>query len=175
MDDNWSAARWLTAGILVTILFILVSIIMGILLGVSENSIYCDAFQTDTVGTAQGSMEEVLKTTLYPYTGLYDHREFGKSITECVDICLGNTFGPCKAFYRENENSHPANQSTCYFYSNNNVNELVGADVDVDLFFTGTNMIVGAELPETHSDTYLKTGVDWKMFRSQYSDAGVVQ
>jgi hypothetical protein len=174
MAINWGATRWLTAGILFTILFVLVAIIMGLLLGVTKDAVFCDAFKTDTVGTGQGEMQEVLKASLFPYTGGWDHREFGKSVNECVDICLSDTFGPCKAFYRENENSAPANQGTCYFYSNNNVQQLVGADVDIDLFFTGTSMIVGAELPETHSDVYVKTGQAWKMFRSGFDDPGVV-
>lgn len=170
---NWSATRWIVAAAMFTLLFVMVAVVMGLMLGIERNSAYCEKFDTDTVTTSSGSMKEVRKSTLYPYSGGWNSREFGKTAAQCVDLCLADS--TCLGFFRENENSSPANQQTCYFYTHNNTQAMVGLEVKVDPYFVGTELVVGAQLPEVASDTYLKSTTSWTMFRSLFNDAGVVQ
>lgn len=164
---DWSSVKWIGVGLGGVLILFVVAFIMSILLSTDAGAGYCAEFTQSS--SAGGSMTKVAHSSLYPYSGTWSSVEYNKSETECEALCTGS----CVGFYRENENSVPVQQGTCYFYTDNNVANFVGAGVNVSPFFTSSELVVGAELPEIYTDAFIKTGVTWRMFRSRFDNSAV--
>lgn len=165
---NWSATRWLLAGFMIMILFGLAAVVMGTILAVSSNSVFCDKFTVEDDGKG---FNEVKDATLYPYSGQWNSSEFGKTLQECRNTCTADP--SCQGFVRHNADS-TLDKDTCRYYTGNNVQTLVGSDVQLSGFFNTTTLVAGAQLPEQHTDVYLKPATSWNMFRSTFDRATVV-
>jgi hypothetical protein len=164
MAINWSATRWLTAGFMFVALFVLAAVMMGIILAVSSNAVFCGEFNTADDGKG---FNKVKDTTLYPYSGEWDSSEFGKTLQECRDTCTADP--SCQGFVHHNANS-TVDQDTCRYYTGNHAQALVGSNVQLSQFFDTATLIAGAQLPEQHTDVYLKTATPWNMFRSGFNE-----
>ena len=159
---NWTATRWILAIFFLSILLVLTVILAGILV-LGESSWFCEEFNTNDVST----MKEFKDSTLYPYSGTWNSVQHGQTIQECVSTCENDA--TCKGFFRNNEDGSMVNNGSCYFYQANNVKDLVGSNVNLSLYFNTTDLILGTELPETQTDTYIKTNEDPVVFRSHFN------
>ena len=159
---NWTATRWLVGIFFLSILLVLTVVLAGILV-LGESSWFCEEYTK----TNLGNMHEYKDSTLFPYSGTWDSVKHGQTIQECVSSC--NDDGTCLGFYRHNEDGSITDNGSCYFYEANNVKDFVGSDVNLSLYYNTTDLIVGTELPETHTDTYIKNNETPLIFRSHFN------
>jgi hypothetical protein len=157
----------LIGGILLVTVFVFAVIVMGIILAV-ENGIYCAGPPSirNVTNATGNTMKLFTKSSLFPFNGQQDDLQTGKTATQCIDICAGNT--RCQGFYIHTDQDLPTNQGACYFYYGNNAQAMVGPTVNLPAYFTAGHMLVGAQQPVTVTDVYLKTTAAYNVFRSVY-------
>lgn len=159
------AASWIFGTVLLLFLFIVATVVVGILLA-TENGVFCPQPGTELISSTSGTMRVFNDTSLYPYNGNWDNTQLGKTVEECMEICLNNA--SCQGFHRHDEDGLPIDQGTCYLYYNNNVKAMLGSDVNVDSFFTQDKLVVGHQLPLNSTNVYIKTNTPYTLFRSAY-------
>jgi hypothetical protein len=167
-----SQGAWVFGGILLLLLFITATVVMGIILAV-DNGIFCGSPEKDTISSTSGNMNVFVDTSLYPYNGNWNDKQIGKTVSECVEICLNDA--SCKGFHRHNENGLPIDEGTCYLYNGNNVQAMLGDNVNVSPYFTKDKLIVGAQQPLNSTDVYLKTNTAYSIFRSSYDSPKIAK
>lgn len=155
----------LIVGILLLLLFVVAVLVMGILLA-TENGIFCGMPESELLSVDAGTMRVIYDTSLYPYNGTWDSKQVGKTVAECMSICLNDS--NCQAFHRHNEDGLPIDAGTCFFYNRNNVESMLGTGVVVDPYFTQGKMVVGHQLPLYSTDVLLKTNTAYTVFRSAF-------
>jgi len=162
----------LIGGILLTVVFVVAAIVVGIILAV-DNGLYVSGPSMETVTNASGhNMTLFSNAGLYPFNGTPDDIKNGQTPSTCIDVCVANP--RCQGFFIHTENSLPVNQGSCSFYYGNNVQDFVGSHVNLPGYFTAGNILVGTQQPLTATDVYLKTNTAYNIFRTSYDSPTTV-
>ena len=165
--------KWVTAIIMLIILFVTLGVILALLIPTSKGT-FVNKFSATTVSVPgqTSTMTKFAGATLYPYSGNWDFDAANQTPDQCVATCLSDP--TCRGFYHHNDLSNLTTQGACYFYRNNNVQETVGFNVELSTFFLDTALVFGDQLPGSSTDTYIKEDQAFKMFRSLFAKPAVV-
>ena len=171
---EYDGKKWVTAMVMVLVLLVTVAVVMALLVTV-ESGTYVEKFASSTVHLAGESttLTKFAGTTLYPYSGQWNTSAVGQTLDMCAATCLSDV--TCRGFFHHNALSNTAQQNACYFYRNNNVESMMGTNVAFSEYFMDTALVFGDELPGSSTDTYIKEGQAFKMFRSDFDQSLVVR
>lgn len=169
---EYDGKKWITAFSLLTILLITAAIVLALLV-TGNSGVYAPKFDSTTVGVSgeTGTLTRFSGATLYPYSGQWDYVHVAQTLDQCLTTCLGDV--TCRGFFHHNKLSDVGSQDSCYFYRNNNVQQTIGTNVEFSSYFVDTALVFGAQLPGSSTDTYIKEGQTFKMFRSVFDQTGM--
>lgn len=171
--SEYDGKKWVTCFVLLVVLLMAVATILGLMVTGSKGA-YVNKFDSTAVGVVgtAGTMTKFTGSTLYPYSGQWDTSDVGQTLDQCLSTCLLDD--TCRGFFHHNALSAVGSQDSCYFYRNNNVQQMMGSNVEYSPYFMDSALVFGAPLPGTSTDTYIKDGQAFKMFRSAFDHTSVV-
>jgi hypothetical protein len=164
---GFNVAEWSIASIIFMVgLFVVVFIFVGLVVATGNDS--CPEFDSEEID----NMLKLSNASLYPYMGNWN-RELTdiSNESQCIKSCVDDD--DCIAFYRHNENGRSGDQDKCYFYTTNNVRNLVETNIELSSFFNTTKIRVGYELPEYSTDVYIKKGNNFRQIRSKVNNPSI--
>lgn len=167
-SETYDGKKWVPAIVMIVLLLIATGVVLGLMIPL-EKGTYVNKFTESTDST---TMTRFDNSSLYPYSGTWDQVQTGKTIDQCISICVADS--TCRGFFHHTTLSSAAEQDTCYFYRNNNVQSLVGTNVELSPYFVDTALVFGAELPGNDTNVYIKNGQAFKMFRSSFAEPTVI-
>lgn len=171
---EFEANRWIPAMVVIVVVMITLAVVMALLVTV-ESGAYVSKFDQSTVQLDghTTTMTKFKGSTLCPYSGTWDTSDVGQTIDQCLETCLADE--TCRGFFHHNTLSSVGSQDACYFYRNNNAQEMVGSNVEMSAYFIDSALVFGDQLPGTSTDTYIKDGQSFKMFRSLFDKSVILQ
>jgi len=107
----------------------------------------------------------VHQASLLPYSGKPDATsDPGQTIQQCRAHCFGDA--KCLGFSRR---ADPSGQGRCYYYHGNNAKKYKSVDeLEIHPFYLRSDLLVGPELYEQHTTTFLKHIASYQTMRGMY-------
>lgn len=165
--SEYDGRKWVPAIVMVVVILTAAAVVVGLMF-TGKPGVYAPKFDAEVVTDSQGgTMTKFHATSLYPYSGQWDTVVLGRTAAQCLETCVTDT--TCRGFFHHNSLSAVDRKDSCYFYRNNNVRRMMGPNVEFSSYFEDLALVMGAQLPGSSTDVYVKDGQEFKMFRSVFA------